>query len=175
MHVEVGHLYHLSNQGNNREQLFACDDDYLSFLKLVKTHLTSVCDIVAWSLIPNHFHFAVVANEASIAERANGKLMIQAFSKGVGLLQSRYATLINVAQGRTGARFKPKATLHKASDSHNGYDLTLIRYIHYNPVAAGLVLLPEEWVWSSAADYAGIRQGKLSNIPLAKSLGLLCP
>jgi putative transposase len=49
-----------------------------------------------------------------------------------------------------------------------GYDCNLfepkaicqqIDYIHANPVRRGLCTLPEDWLWSSAADYAGIRKG----------------
>jgi hypothetical protein len=39
---------------------------------------------------------------------------------------------------------------------------TEIDYLHANPVRRGLCERPEEWFWSSAASYAGIRQGPLS-------------
>ncbi|MDA3778747.1 MAG: hypothetical protein PF487_00705, partial [Bacteroidales bacterium] len=41
-------------------------------------------------------------------------------------------------------------------------------YIHQNPVKAGLVKNAVDWEFSSAVDYAGLRDGKLVNKPLAK-------
>jgi putative transposase len=40
--------------------------------------------------------------------------------------------------------------------------LTQIEYIHNNPVRRGLCAKPEDWFWSSAADYSGLRAGPLS-------------
>jgi putative transposase len=36
-----------------------------------------------------------------------------------------------------------------------------IEYMHHNPVRRGLCMKPEDWLWSSAADYAGVRAGPL--------------
>jgi hypothetical protein len=36
-----------------------------------------------------------------------------------------------------------------------------IGYVHRNPVERGLVEVAEDWVWSSAGDYAGVREGPL--------------
>ena len=45
----------------------------------------------------------------------------------------------------------------------NTYEKTIQRlnYIHQNPVEAGFVEKPEDWLHSSAADYAGLRKGKI--------------
>ena len=44
---------------------------------------------------------------------------------------------------------------------NDAYVLNLSRYIHLNPVKAGLVKRPEEWEFSSYSDYVGLRQGTL--------------
>ena len=43
------------------------------------------------------------------------------------------------------------------------YPQVCFDYIHGNPVKDGLVKLPEQWEFSSARDYAGVRNGKLIN------------
>jgi putative transposase len=43
----------------------------------------------------------------------------------------------------------------------NSYLLHLSRYIHMNPVTAGLVTRPEDWAFSSYRDYVGLRDGTL--------------
>jgi putative transposase len=63
--------------------------------------------------------------------------------------------------GRTSYRFWQRG---------GGYDRNIVEpysahqqmeYFHNNPVRRGLCTKPEDWLWSSAADYAGIRQGPL--------------
>ncbi|HEX7584070.1 MAG TPA: hypothetical protein VF373_05240 [Prolixibacteraceae bacterium] len=53
------------------------------------------------------------------------------------------------------------------------YPQFCFNYIHGNPVKDRLVKLPEEWEFSSAKDYAGIRNGKLINKNRAKEFGLI--
>ena len=57
---------------------------------------------------------------------------------------------------------------HRMWQPGGGYDRNLfetkaiyleIDYLHANPVRRGLCVRPEDWLWSSAADYAGIRKG----------------
>ena len=174
MHTEAGQVYHLYNQGNNKEVLFTNQQDYLQFLRLARRHLLPVCDILAWCLMPNHFHFCIRTTDSSTREVQSGKFFIQAFSKGVGLLLSAYATIINKREDRTGARFRPHTKLKLLTEEGEfSYPAAVIRYIHDNPVAAGLVATAEEWPYSSALDYAGLRPGKLCNLGLVRQLGLL--
>ena len=60
---------------------------------------------------------------------------------------------------------------HRFWQRGGGYDRNLfepatvyteIEYIHNNPVRRGLCAKPEDWYWSSAADYAGVRVGPLT-------------
>jgi hypothetical protein len=70
-----------------------------------------------------------------------------------------YTKAINKRFNRVGAlyqgRFKGKWI------DRNAYLLHLSRYIHHNPVTAGLVSKPEDWEFSSYRDYIGIRAGTL--------------
>ncbi|MEI6556595.1 MAG: hypothetical protein WCL70_13475 [Paludibacter sp.] len=70
MNFESGNLYHIYNQGNNRQQLFFSRDNYLFFLKKINKHILPHADILAWCLMPNHFHLMVYVKDVIIANEA---------------------------------------------------------------------------------------------------------
>ena len=70
-----------------------------------------------------------------------------------------YTKAINKEQGRVGALFQGRYQ-GKHVDK-NLYLLHLSRYIHLNPVDAGLVSRPSEWEYSSYRDYIGMRNDTL--------------
>jgi len=57
MILEPNNLYHIYNQGNNRQQIFFEKENYYFFLRKMSTHLLPYADIIAWCLMPNHFHW----------------------------------------------------------------------------------------------------------------------
>jgi len=59
MILEQGQLYHIFNQGNNRQKIFFKKGNYLFFIKKLKTYILPFADIIAWCLMPNHFHLMV--------------------------------------------------------------------------------------------------------------------
>jgi len=58
MKLEYGRYYHIYNRGNNRENLFLSPRNYRYFLRLYGQHIMPVAETFAYSLLPNHFHFA---------------------------------------------------------------------------------------------------------------------
>lgn len=58
-------------------------------------------------------------------------------------------------------------------DAEHSYPNICFDYIHRNPVVAGLCKHPEDWEFSSAIDYAGLRDGKLINRERAREFGLV--
>lgn len=66
MILEKGHLYHIYNQGNNRQRIFFRRDNYLYFLKKVNSYMLPYVDIIGWCLMPNHFHFLVYVREVEL-------------------------------------------------------------------------------------------------------------
>ena len=66
MQFVTGHLYHLYNQGNNRQKIFHNRDNYLFFLRKIHKHVLPFADILAWCLMPNHFHLMVHVNHVEI-------------------------------------------------------------------------------------------------------------
>ncbi len=174
-------FYHIYNQGNNRQPIFFTEANYLYFLRKAKNYLTPYVDIVAYCLMPNHFHFLVYTKEQAChlssskkpkAEKWNEKetqdaYFQQALSAKIGLLVSSYTKAINRQEGRSGSLFRCKTkakcfgdsdpiiqgTQGILPDSPFAYAWNCFHYIHRNPVEAGLVKIPEDWPFSSARYY----------------------
>jgi putative transposase len=70
MNFETGNLYHIYNQGNNRQKIFFSRDNYIFFLNKIKRHLLPHADILAWCLMPNHFHLMIYVKDVIIANEA---------------------------------------------------------------------------------------------------------
>ncbi len=66
MYFEKSGIYHIYNQGNNKQKIFFCHENYLFFLKKIKNHVFSYADILAWCLMPNHFHIMVYVLETEL-------------------------------------------------------------------------------------------------------------
>jgi hypothetical protein len=99
--------------------------------------------------MPDHFHFSVyVISEDSIL-----------IKKSIGLLLSSYTKAINKSYSRVGSLFQ-QHTKTKLLIEEN-YLLTVISYIHQNPLRKYLVSSIEEWEFSSYRDYVGLTDGSL--------------
>ena len=61
--IEPGATYHIFNRGNNGEDIFKENENYLYFLDLIRKHLLSVCSIYAYCLLRNHFHLLLKGKE----------------------------------------------------------------------------------------------------------------
>ena len=69
MQFDSGHLYHIYNQGNNRQKIFFERDNYLFFLRKIHKHVLPFADVLAWCLMPNHFHLMVHVNKIEVDEK----------------------------------------------------------------------------------------------------------
>ena len=67
MIFESGHIYHIYNQGNNRQKIFFRDANYLYFLNKIRKHILPHADILAWCLMPNHFHLMIYVHDVEIS------------------------------------------------------------------------------------------------------------
>lgn len=170
MHLSEGGLYHVFNRGNNREVIFRRQSNYHHFLDGVRKYLLDYCDLFAWCLMPNHFHFMVHANDQSVPLILDGSFNRQQFSQGIKQLLSSYAKAINKQEGRTGSLFQQKSKSVYVSDPENDYAMTAFHYIHQNPVRAGLVDRMEDWEFSSFREYMGTAKACLCNRELAVSM-----
>lgn len=66
MYFETTGIYHIYNQGNNRQAIFFNRENYLFFTHKIRQHILPYADILAWCLMPNHFHLMVEVKDAGI-------------------------------------------------------------------------------------------------------------
>lgn len=135
-----GAIYHVFSRGVDGRDIYLDDSDRVYFLSV----LTRVCselsvELIAYCLMGNHYHLAVKIRDIPL-----GVIMHR--------ILTPYALRFNARYDRAGhllqARYNAKICLDAA------YLSTVVRYIHTNPVKAGLVTRPSEWPWSSAGPSA---------------------
>jgi putative transposase len=134
--VAVGCPHHITQRGNNLQDVFFVDADrrvYLNFLKEYadEFHL----DVLGYCLMPNHIHLVATPNaEDSLA-------------KSIGLTHFRYTQYINRLHKRVGHLWQGRFYSCALDDRH--FWLAM-RYIELNPVRARLCQIPWQYEWSSA-------------------------
>ena len=190
MQFEVGHIYHIYNQGNNRQPIFFEREHYLFFLQKMRAYLLPYSDILAYCLMPNHFHVMV---EVKSTESGGATLSrtptinptsspSDSLNKSIGILLASYTRAINKQQNRSGSLFRSKTkaecitkpegitpsfyrtsvgTIINTHHAETHYPQVCFNYIHQNPVKAGFVNQAEGWEFSSCRDVCGIRHGTL--------------
>lgn len=191
MKFEKGYIYHIYNQGNNRQKIFFKRENYLFFLNKIKKYITPYADIIAWCLMPNHFHLMVLVNEINLPLSAltegfasSETLGTRTLNQSIGIMLRSYTNAINKQRNTSGSLFRNSTkaeclnypngvtpsfytTLYgtniKVSNPQEEYPQVCFQYIHTNPVKAGLVSKAEKWEFSSLQDYLGIRNGTLVN------------
>ncbi len=166
MNFAQGEFYHLYNRGNNRQVIFFSERNYLFFLKKVREQLLPYSEIVAYCLMPNHFHFLLRATENGLIERSTfGGKPMQELAYRIGILLSSYSQAINKQNKTTGSLFQQKTKAKILSEVNNGsrtsYFEQCFHYIHQNPVVAQMVKNVGDWPYSSYPDYIGLRNGTL--------------
>lgn len=132
-------MYHAMLRGINRQRIFEDDEDRRLFLNiLADTKEKTGFRLFAWCLMPNHVHLLLQEGKEPIG---------QIFR----LIGTKYVYWYNRRHGRTGHLFQDRFRSETVEDDA-GF-VTVIRYIHMNPVKAGLSDTPEEYPWCSYRDY----------------------
>lgn len=139
-----GAFYHITCRGNERNAVFKSLRDrerFLSYLGSATDRYGAVIHV--YCLMDTHYHLFI--------ETPSGNL-----SKIMQHINGAYTTYFNRKRERSGHLFQGryKAILVEADE----YAKELSRYIHLNPVRAGIVKTPEEYEWSSFRFY--ISNGK---------------
>src|SRR6476661_2632293 len=160
----AGNAYHIYNRGINKQVIFFSHRNYLFFLDKIKKYIAPHCEILAYCLMPNHFHLLIYATTNSEFPAEHCGITRNVISEGIRLMLSSYAKAINLQQGRTGnlfqqgTNFKEICTgsiyMHPLNEKSD-YLECCFDYIHNNPVAAGLVFESKSWKYSSAHEYNG--------------------
>jgi len=199
MDFEPSYIYHVYNQGNNRRKIFFARENYLFFLKKINQFVLPYADVLAWCLMPNHFHLMLRVNDVSlIVEKSNSDNQSKSMSElpkhrtlnnSIAIMLRSYTRAINKERNSSGSLFRAKTkaecvncskgitpsyinragtTSFIQSNPKFQYPQTCFDYIHQNPVKAGLVKKATDWEFSSARDFANIRDGKLVNKVVAE-------
>ena len=132
-------IYHLLVRGINRGVIFHDDQDHLRYLDTLKRiAMDSNALILGYCLMYNHAHILLKEESKKISH-----LMHR--------LGSSYAYYYNCKYERVGHVFQNRFKSENIED--DTYLKTVIRYIHQNPVKAGMVKRAEEYRWSSCKAY----------------------
>ncbi len=145
---QAGHYYHVYNRGCNRGRLFVNDENYLFLLRQAKLFLADYSlSVIAFCLMPNHYHFLIRPEE------------VNSLSRYIQRLFNSYTQAFNKQQNRSGTLFEGrfKSILVDTDE----YVIHLCRYIHLNPIRAGLVTEPRLWKYSNYLEWVGRRDGIL--------------
>lgn len=134
-----GAWYHVMNRGSGYQPIFQDDADRRSFLGLLRDVVRMWhIQIHAFCLMDNHYHLLLRAPQGNL-------------SRSMRHVNGLYVQRYNRKYGRDGPLFRGrfKALLIEA----DSYLLELVRYIHLNPVHAGLAQEPLDYIWSSHRAY----------------------
>lgn len=153
---EKGLVYHIYNRGCNKEPIFFSQDNYYFLLRKMKSSRQQYgVNILAYCLMTNHYHFLVQ------------QLTDRPLSDWIKMLFNGYVQAVNKQQQRSGTLFEGAAR-HVWVDNE-AYFIHVARYIHLNPVEAGLVQKAEDWLFSNYSEWIGVRPGQLVDQEFVKT------
>lgn len=142
-------IYHIMLRGINRQDIFEEDDDYLQMTYILRgmterfdehgIKLPPFCTFYAYCLMSNHVHLLLQEREEEISN----------IVKRVGVT---YAHYFNKKYDRSGHLFQDRFRSEPVDSIV--YFVTLLRYIHQNPVKAGIVEHVVDYRWSSWSEYS---------------------
>lgn len=136
-----GAFYHVTSRGNERKMVFQSTRDrekYLTYLESAHHRYGAIIHL--YCLMGNHYHL--------LLETPRGNL-----SKVLHHINGAYTTYFNIKRGRSGHLFQGR--FKGIIVEKDAYCKELSRYIHLNPVRAGLVKRPSEYPWSSYRCFIG--------------------
>jgi REP element-mobilizing transposase RayT len=136
-----GAVYHVILRGNSGQDVFFDAGDRTRFFLLLQESVERFgYRLHAFCLMTTHTHLLIQVGDISLS-----RIMQNIGFRYTQFINRKYQRTCHLFQGRY------KALLINA----DGYLLELIRYVHLNPVRAGMVRLPDEYPWSSHPCYAG--------------------
>lgn len=135
--VATGFAHHITQRGNNRQDVFFVDDDRKVYLELLKKQSDKYgLEIFGYCLMTNHIHLvATPCKEDSLA-------------KAIGRTHFRYTQYINRFHKRSGHLWQGR--FYSCSLDERHFWLAM-KYIELNPIRVRLCRRPWRYEWSSAA------------------------
>jgi REP element-mobilizing transposase RayT len=134
-----GGIYHVISRGNNKEYIFKESIDKGYFIKLLKEYSEAMgYRVYGYILMSNHYHVII-----QIFDRMLQEIMHR--------INNNYSKYFNYKYNRIGHVFQGRYKAIQVQDER--YMLKLLRYVHQNPVRAGMCKSIEEYKWSSDKYY----------------------
>lgn len=135
--VPPGVPHHITQRGNNRQDVFLCDEDRLRYLEFLRDKLQQHgVRIMAWCLMSNHVHLVAVPDSSD------------SLALALGQAHARYALDWNRRHNRVGHLWQNRFF---SCSLDRGHLLQAMRYVEQNPARARMVASASQWRWSSAA------------------------
>jgi REP element-mobilizing transposase RayT len=145
LRIEVPGVYHVTTRGNNKRIIFLDDKDRLVFIRLLNRLSTKHgWTIYAYCLMTNHYHLVMRIDERGM-------------SRGLCELNSQYALLFNQMHDRVNHLFGKRYWSERIESDERFR--RACRYVMRNPLEAGLVESPGDYVWSSYQATVGVALG----------------
>ena len=134
--------YHITQRGNEKKDIFLSDEDRLRYLSILN-NMKSKYDFIieAYCLMNNHVHLLIYDNGKDVSQ----------IIKSINI---SYVYYFNSKYERVGHLFQERFGSEIIKDDK--YLLAASAYIHNNPVRAGFVKYPQDYLWSSAKRYFGL-------------------
>ena len=149
VHFAPGECYHVYNRGCNKEQIFREEENYVYLKRLLNESLQKRhVSMIAYCLMPNHYHF-LMRQETEIP-----------ISEVIHDVFNSYVKAFNKKYGRTGTLFEERFKVKHIEDDR--YLIHLCRYIHRNPLEAGLVSEIGSWRHSDYPEWTAGKRNKES-------------
>ena len=154
-------IYHVMLRGVNKQIIFEEPGDYQKFVRIlwqlvnpkddIGKPLPPRCTFYAYCLMPNHIHLIVQEKNENLSE------IVKRIATG-------YALFYNKKYERCGHLFQDRFKSEPVNDAD--YFVTLLRYVHQNPVAGGLCKRVEDYPWSSWGEYTRTQKGLTPLCPI---------
>jgi len=145
----MNHYYHIYNHANGIENLFIDDGNFNFFLLKAKRYVFPTSEILAFCLLPNHFHFLIKTRDSELKS-----------FKGLSDLFNSYTKSFNKLFHRRGSLFLK--SYKKKFEYTNGDIKRIILYIHRNPIHHGFIAQYTAWQYSSYQNIVGNDPGLVS-------------
>ena len=140
--VIPGYLYHITQRGNYKQNIFEEDRDCVIYLKLIQEYSKKYgVEIYAYCLMDNHVHF--------IAKPRHEESLARTFC----VAHQRYSHYFHKKRGIRGHLWQER---FYSCILHGSHLKQAVRYVENNPVRANLAAHPLGYHWSSAKAHLGL-------------------
>ncbi len=173
--LDFEQIYHVYNRAIGSDKLFINERDYFYFQKKFDRYLSTFVDIFSYCLLPNHFHFLLRIKEKSkiidVLKYKGVELTHRNINQAFSNFFNSYTKSFNKVHCRKGKLFMLpyKRILVDKED----YLLTLVNYIHRNPIHHGYTKEFSDWEYSSFNEYVSDKPSRINKAVIISLFGTI--